>query len=138
KPIAIGGAQGGVGGTGRGCTLMAREAARPCGIDLGGARPGIQGVGNVGGSSAAPMRQHGAKVIVVSEGGGGLFNPNGLDIPALLAYKARTGSIAGFPEAEPISNTELLELPCEILIPAALDSQITEANAPRIKARVIV
>jgi glutamate dehydrogenase (NAD(P)+) len=138
KPIAIGGSQGRVEATGRGCTLMAREAARYCGFDLAGARAVIQGFGNVGSAAAALMYQHGARVIAVSDVSGGLFNANGLDIPALLAYKEREGTIAGYPEAEPITNSALLELPCEILIPAALDSQLTEANASRIQARVVV
>jgi glutamate dehydrogenase (NAD(P)+) len=138
KPIAIGGSQGRVEATGRGCMLMAREAARHCGFELPGARVAVQGFGSVGSAAAAITRQQGAKVVAVSEVQGGIYNAAGLDIPAVLEHRRLTGSIAGFPEAEPISNAALLELPCDILIPAALDSQITHENASRVQARVIV
>jgi glutamate dehydrogenase (NAD(P)+) len=138
KPIAIGGSQGRVGATGRGCMLMAREAARYCGFELPGARVAVQGFGNVGSAAAELARQQGAKVVAVSDVQGGVYHAGGLDIPAVIEHRDRTGSVVGFPEAEPITNAALLELPCEILIPAALDSQITRENAGRVQARVIV
>jgi glutamate dehydrogenase (NAD(P)+) len=138
KPIAIGGSQGRVEATGRGCMLMAREASRHCGFELPGSRVAVQGFGNVGSAAAELTRQQGAKVVAVSDVRGGLFNADGLDVPAVIEYRRRVGTVVGFPEAEPITNAELLELPCEILIPAALDSQITGENAARVQARVVV
>jgi glutamate dehydrogenase (NAD(P)+) len=138
KPIAIGGSQGRVGATGRGCMLMAREAARHCGFELPGARVAIQGFGNVGSAAAEMTQQQGARIVAVSDQQGGIYNAGGLDIPAVIEHCHRTGSVIGFPEAEPITNAQLLELPCEVLIPAALDSQITGENAARVQARVVV
>jgi glutamate dehydrogenase (NAD(P)+) len=138
KPIAIGGSQGRVQATGRGCMLMAREAARHCGFDLPGARVVVQGFGNVGSNAALLTAEQGGRVIAVSDAQGGITNAKGLDIPDVITYSRRVGSVAGYPSAEAITNAQLLELPCEVLIPAALDSQITAANAARVKARVIV
>jgi glutamate dehydrogenase (NAD(P)+) len=138
KPIAIGGSQGRVEATGRGCTLMAREAARHLGFSISDARAVVQGFGNVGSIAAALMREAGAKVVGVSDVNVGLYNEKGLDIADVLEYRNRAGTLVGYPNAEAITNAQLLELPCEILIPAALDSQISEANAARIRARVVV
>jgi glutamate dehydrogenase (NAD(P)+) len=138
KPIAIGGSQGRVEATGRGCTLMAREAARQAGFSLTDAKAVVQGFGNVGSVAAMLMREAGAKVVGVSDVNGGIYNEKGLDIPDVMEHKRREGTIVGYPNAEAITNAELLELPCDVLIPAALDSQLTEANATRIRARVVV
>jgi glutamate dehydrogenase (NAD(P)+) len=138
KPIGIGGSQGRVEATGRGVTIIAREAALHLGLPFTGATVVVQGFGNVGSVAARLMAAEGAQVTGVSDQNGGVFNAKGLDIGAVLQHAERTGSVAGFPGGERITNAELLELPCDILVPAALDSQITEKNADRIRARVVV
>lgn len=98
----------------------------------------IQGFGNVGSATARLMWEEGCVIIATSDVRGGIHNPHGLDLPALERHVATTGSVVEFPGAEPIANRDLLELPCTYLVPAALESQITGANADRIRARVIV
>jgi glutamate dehydrogenase (NAD(P)+) len=98
----------------------------------------VQGFGNVGGSAVRHFHQRGACVVAVSDVQGGCYHPKGLDIPALIAHMSRTGSVIGFPEAEPVDNASLLELPCDILVPSALQGQITRANADKIQARMVV
>jgi glutamate dehydrogenase (NAD(P)+) len=138
KPIGIGGSQGRVEATGRGVTIIAREAARHLGFPFEGASVVVQGFGNVGSVAARLMAASGAKVIAVSDQNGGVLNTKGLDIDALLQHAERTGSAVGFPDGDRLTNAELLELPCDILVPAAIDSQINEQNADRIHARVVV
>lgn len=138
KPLALGGSPGRNEATGRGCIDVVEEAARVSGMTLEGARVAVQGFGNVGSAAAAIAAQRGAAVVAVSDVRGGIYNPAGLDIDAVTAHVARTGSVVGFAEADSISNAELLELPCDVLIPAALESQITGTNAPRIRAQMIV
>jgi glutamate dehydrogenase (NAD(P)+) len=138
KPIGIGGSQGRVEATGRGVTIIAREAALHLGFPFTGAAVVVQGFGNVGSVAARLMSAAGARVIAVSDQNGGVVNTAGLDIPAVSQHSERTGSVVGFPGGERITNAELLELPCDILVPAALDSQITERNAGRVQARVVV
>jgi glutamate dehydrogenase (NAD(P)+) len=101
------------------------------------ARVVIQGFGNAGSTAARLLDELGSRIVAVSDSRGGIYNPNGLDIPAVFAFKQQTGSVIGYPEAERVTNEELLELPCDILIPAALEEQITERNAARIRARLI-
>jgi glutamate dehydrogenase (NAD(P)+) len=98
----------------------------------------VQGFGNVGSAAAAIGQEHGATVIAVSDVRGGIYNPKGLDIPAVAAHLAATGSVVGFAGGDYITNEDLLELPCDILMPAALESQITKHNAADIRARMIV
>ncbi len=138
KPIGIGGSQGRVEATGRGVTIIAREAARHLGFPFEGATAVVQGFGNVGSVAARLMAAAGAQVIAVSDQNGGVVNTRGIDVAALLQHAERTGSVVGFPDGERISNAELLEVPCDLLVPAAIDSQITEQNADRISARVVV
>jgi glutamate dehydrogenase (NAD(P)+) len=138
KPLGLGGSPGRNEATGRGCIYVTEEAAKTAGITLDGSRVVVQGFGNVGSAAALFAQEAGAKVIAVSDVRGGIYNPNGLDIPAVAMYLAETGSVVGFPNASEISNEDLLELPCDILIPAALENQITEENAPRINAQMIV
>jgi glutamate dehydrogenase (NAD(P)+) len=138
KPIALGGSRGRTEATGRGCVFAAKEAAPTIGLDLSNASVVVQGFGNVGSVAAKLFHEIGAKVVGVSEVGGGIYNPAGIDVPALLAQKQATGHIDNFPNTEPVSNAELLELPCDILVPAAMENQIDAENAPRIKARMIV
>lgn len=138
KPIAIGGSEGRLEATGRGVMVMAHEALTQIGSQLEGASVAIQGFGNVGSATAKLMHQAGAKVVAISDVRGGIYNPNGLNIPALLHCAGRDGCIQAYRDAELISNEELLELPCDVLVPAALHGVITGHNAERIKARVIV
>ncbi len=138
KPISIGGSQGRNQATGRGVMLMVREALKDQNRSLAGAKIVIQGFGNVGGAAALLFQQAGAKVVAVSNGSGGIYDPEGLDIPSLMAYAAqRHRQLEGFPSSIPISNADLLTLPCDVLVPAALENQITEANACLIQARII-
>ncbi len=137
KPIIIGGSEGRSEATARGVVLTVREAAKKLGMELQGARTVVQGFGNVGSVAARLAAAAGAKVIAVSEVRGGLYNPAGLDIRAVEEFKAHNGTIVGFPGAEPISNEDLLILDCDVLIPAAVENQLTAANAPHIKAKII-
>ncbi len=139
KPLNLGGSEGRVEATGRGVVYTAMAAAKRIGLDLNGARVVVQGFGNVGSIAARLIAETaGATVVAVSDVTGGYYNPRGLDIPAMIRYNRSNGSLTGYPEAQPMSNAELLVLPCEVLIPAALESQLTEDNAPDIKARLIV
>ncbi len=138
KPIAIGGSEGRLEATGRGVMVVADQALQQLGRRLDGARVVIQGFGNVGSSTAKLMHQAGAKVIAISDVRGGIYNPNGLDIPSLLHCAGRDGCIQAYRDAELITNEELLELECDVLVPAALHGVITAKNADRIKARIIV
>jgi len=138
KPIAIGGSEGRLEATGRGVMVMAHEALKHLGSQLEGATVAIQGFGNVGSATAKLMHQAGAKVVAISDVRGGIYNPNGLNIPALLHCAGRDGCIQAYRDAELITNEELLELPCDVLVPAALHGVITGHNAERVKARVIV
>jgi glutamate dehydrogenase (NAD(P)+) len=138
KPVSMGGSLGRTEATGRGCMITAREAAKVLGIPMKGATVVVQGYGNVGAVSAYLMHDLGAKVIAVSDSQGGIYNPQGIDPRAALKFKAETSTVVGFPGTEKLSNEGVLELPCDFLIPSALEEQITGANADRIKARVIV
>ena len=138
KPISIGGSQGRVEATGRGCMIVAREAAKHLGMPLAGARVVVQGYGNVGSIAATLLQEQGCKVVAASDSGGGVHNPKGIDAADLLRHKEHTGSVVGYRGSEAVTNDDLLELPCEILVPSALEGQITKDNADRIKARMIV
>lgn len=138
KPLSIGGSRGREMATGRGTMIVVREALADQGKTLAGVRVVIQGFGNVGCAAAELLYKEGAKIIAVSTGAGGVFSPAGLDIPALKAYAANNRkSVVGFPQAESISNADLLTLPCDVLIPAALENQITEENVDQVKAQII-
>ena len=138
KPIQIGGSKGRFGATGRGCMICTRLAAKHLGINLDGATVVIQGFGNVASMTATFLAEEGSRVIAVSDSKGGIYNPNGLSIDALFNQKKETGSVTGLKGAETITNTDLLGLQCDILVPAALENQIVKANADTIKAKVIV
>lgn len=138
KPLSIGGSLGREMATGRGVMIIVREALAERGKPLTGARVVIQGFGNVGHAAAELLHQLGAKIIAVSTGAGGIFATNGLDIPALTAYRAKNHkSILGFPQAVAISNVDLLTLPCDVLIPAALENQITRENVNQVQAEIV-
>jgi len=137
KPLQIGGSEGRAEATGRGAQLVIREAAKALGIPTSGARAAIQGFGNAGSVVAKLLGRDGWKVVAVSDSRGGVYNPKGLAVDALLEHKARTGSVTAYPEADPIDNRRILELDCELLVPAALENQITLQNAARVKARMV-
>ncbi len=138
KPITIGGSKGRFEATGRGCMLSAGLAANHLGISLNGATVAVQGIGNVAYCAARLLAGEGCRIIAISDSKGGTYNPKGLDLESLVNYKKETGSVVGFKDAENITNTELLALPCDILVPAAIEDQIVKANAADIKARTIV
>ncbi len=137
KPLVIGGSAGRVEATGRGLVLAVREMARQINIDFTQSRVAIQGFGNVGSVAALAASELGARVVAVSDKEGGIFNPDGLDIKDVLAYKQVHKNVTGYPQAEPIANSDVLELPVDILIPAALENVITADNAARIRARIV-
>src|SRR3981081_1065241 len=137
KPVSIGGSEGRQEATGRGVISAIQEAAKAVDLDLNGARVVVQGFGNAGESAARFINELGAKVIAVSDSRGGIFNGDGLDLALVTRHKQETGSVTGTPRTRTVSNEELLELDCDILIPAALEGVITERNAPRIRARLI-
>jgi len=119
--------------------LVAREASHHLGIDLTEARVAVQGFGNVGYIGAALIQQDlGSRIVAVSDSRGGIYNPAGLDVEAVQRYKSETGSVVRYPEADTITNEDLLELDCDILVPAALEEALHAGNADRVKARVIV
>ncbi len=138
KPISIGGSAGRREATGRGVMVMARAAARRWEVPCAGASVVVQGFGNVGSVSAYLLHDQGGKIVGISDVYGGIHNPNGLDPRDVLKHVKETGKVSGFPGARAITNAELLELPCDILVPAAIEGQITGENAGRIRARLIV
>jgi glutamate dehydrogenase (NAD(P)+) len=137
KPIVLGGSEGRQEATGRGCVFAIQDAARVLDLNLATSRTAVQGFGNAGSVAARLMAELGSSIVAVSDSRGGIYNPHGLDLLAVSAHKERTGSVAGFREAEDVSNEDLLTLPVDILIPAALENQITAANAGRIQAVLI-
>jgi glutamate dehydrogenase (NAD(P)+) len=142
KPIDIGGSLGRSDATGRGVSLMVREWARMKGLDLGRMDVVVQGFGNVGGVAAQLLSEMGCRVIAVSDASGGYVRRGGLDIAGIRLYAAQQPghTLVGYraPGVETLSNAELLEVPCDVLVPAALENQITELNAARIRTRVVV
>lgn len=138
KPTSIGGSQGRVEATGRGVEIVTREMAKQMKLPLEGARIVIQGFGNVGSVASALLGKLGCKIIAVSDTRGGIVNTGGLDPTRLVEHKDRTGSVVGFPGADTVSNEALLELPCEVLVPSALEGQINADNAPKLRTRLIV
>ena len=137
KPLVLGGSEGRNEATGRGCVFAIEQAAKVVGVDLAQSRTVVQGFGNAGSVAARLMAELGSWVVAVSDSRGGTYNPKGLDLIALASHKRRTGSVSGFREGQDVSNEELLLLDCDILIPAALENQITAANAGDITARII-
>jgi glutamate dehydrogenase (NAD(P)+) len=137
KPISLGGSEGRNEATARGTVYCIIEAARHLGIELPKARVAIQGFGNAGSIAATLISAEGATVVAVSDSTGGIENPDGLDIKRVINWKKEHGTVQGFPGASDISNAQVLEVDCDILIPAALENQITARNADNIKARLI-
>ena len=137
KPLLLGGSFGRREATGRGLVYALYQAAKHTNLDLRSARIVVQGFGNVGGVAARLLWREGCHVVGVSDAKGGVFNEHGLDIRQLLAHVKETGTVSGLAAADSLTNQELLELPCEVLIPAAVGGQITDQNADRIRARIV-
>jgi glutamate dehydrogenase (NAD(P)+) len=138
KPVDLGGSLGRREATGRGVFTVGVEAAHHIGMDISKARIAVQGFGNVGGIAGKLFAQAGARVVAVQDHGGTIYQEAGLDVPALLAHVALAGTVAGFAKAEVIASDAFWDVDCDILIPAALEQQITAANAGRIKARLVI
>jgi glutamate dehydrogenase (NAD(P)+) len=137
KPVSLGGSLGRREATGRGLVYLIQESAIQIGLDLRHATAVVQGFGNVGSNAARFLEEMGVRLIAVSDVTTGIYNQNGLSVTSLLAHIEEHGSLLGFPGGERISNKEMLELPCDILVPAALQNQITAENAPRIKCKML-
>ncbi len=138
KPVTVGGSKGRFGATGRGCMINARLVAEHLGIGLEGATVAVQGFGNVGSVVARLLAREGSKIVAISDVKGGIYNEKRLDVEAVFRYSQQTGSVVDFKDAENITNAELLALPCDILVPAAIENQIVKANAADVKARIIL
>ena len=136
KPLSIGGSVGRDGATARGSLYCIRTALQKQGGRLHDTRVAIQGFGNVGSNLARLLADEGVRVIAVSDSGGGIHNPYGLDVPAAIAYKAEHGVLEGFPGADAITNEELIEIDCDVLTPCALEQVITAENAARVRAKI--
>ena len=137
KPISLGGSEGRNEATARGCVYTIVEAARHLGMDLTKCTVAVQGFGNAGAIAATLMVEEGATVVAVSDSTSGIHNMAGLDIARVINWKKEHGTVKGFPGSEDISNAEVLEIECDVLIPAALENQITARNAERIKAKIV-
>jgi len=137
KPIPLGGSEGRNEATAQGAVYTLIDAARHLGMDISKCRVAVQGFGNAGAIAAQLMYAQGSKIVAVSDSTGGIYRPDGIDPNAVLLWKKEHHSVCGFPGTKDISNEELLELDCDILIPAALENQITARNAGRIQARLI-
>jgi glutamate dehydrogenase (NAD(P)+) len=137
KPVGLGGSLGRREATGRGVAYLINRAADTIGLDLGKCTAVIQGFGNVGSVATYSLGRYGTRVIAVSDVHGGVYNPKGLDLLALQEYAALNQGVTGFPGAEPLSNEQLLQLSCDILVPAAMERQITAANAGKIQCRIL-
>jgi glutamate dehydrogenase/leucine dehydrogenase len=137
KPIALGGSYGREEATGKGVAICAREAAKRIGLRLKGATLAVQGYGKVGYWSAEALSEMGCKLIAVTDAGGGVYDPKGLNPRGLKEHEMRSGSVSGYGGAEGISNEELFQLECDILVPAALENQISEEVALNVNAKII-
>jgi glutamate dehydrogenase (NAD(P)+) len=137
KPVVLGGSLGRREATGRGVMITTREAAKHLGLNINTATIAVQGFGNVGSVSAQLLEQNGAKIVAVTDWKGGLYNPKGLDVDAIIEWVKQHKTVAGFPGADPLDGAKIFELDVDVLIPAALERQITAENAPRIKAKII-
>ena len=138
KPLVLGGSLGREGGTGRGVFYMVEESTKVIGKELKGLRVAIQGFGNVGSIAAGLLFEEGCKVIAVSNSKGGIYNKGGINVKNLIQHAKKNRTITDFPDVDNITNEELLALDCDVLIPAAIEGQITRYNANNIKAKIIV
>ena len=137
KPVSIGGSLGRREATGRGVAYLVNRATDTIGLDVSKCSAVVQGYGNVGSIAALSLARYGAKIIAVSDVSGGIYNAKGLDLFALEKFVAEKKTVGGFPNSEPVTNEHLLLIPCDILVPAALERQITKANAGKIKCRIL-
>jgi len=137
KPLNIGGSAGRFEATGRGIMFTVREAYNTFGWDFDGVRVVVQGFGNVGSITAQKAHEMGCKVVGVSDVEGGIYNPNGIDITRLRRYLKEHQTVYGFDGSDKVTNTELLSLECDVLVPAALENQLTRLTAPRVRARIV-
>lgn len=137
KPVEIGGSEGRVCATSQGVSLCIREAAEKLGMKMKGATVAVQGFGNVGYNAASILHSMGCKIVAVSDSSGGVYCAEGLSPYNLRAHKNKTGSVQGFEGATNVTNAELLTSKCDILVPAALENQITKKNADKIRARIV-
>ncbi len=137
KPLTVGGSLGRLEATSRGGLYCLLEALKKLDRSPAGLRVAVQGFGNVGSFLATFLHEEGAKVVAVSDSGGGVYNPNGLDVPSVLAHKQETGAIRGFRGGDAVTNEELVLLDCDVFAPCALEQVITAANAAKVKAKVI-
>ncbi|MFU8796373.1 MAG: Glu/Leu/Phe/Val family dehydrogenase, partial [Dehalococcoidia bacterium] len=138
KPLEIGGSNGRFEATGRGCMVTALLAAKHLCIDPQDATVVVQGCGNVGAIAASLLAKEGCRVTAISDSKGGVYNPGGLSLEAVFCHKRDTGSVIGSDNAQKVTNAELLELKCDILVVAALEHALVKANAPSVKARIVV
>ena len=138
KPLSVGGSQGRNAATGRGVMFVAREACDRLGIDPKASTVAIQGFGNAGSIAAQLMAAQGFTVVATSDTSGAIRLASGLDVDRLIAHKKATGGVAGFPGASTIADREILEVPCDVLVPAALENQVTTENAGRVQARLVL
>ncbi len=138
KPVALGGSAGRRDATGRGVSIIARAAASHLGFDLAGARVAVQGFGNVGAIAALSLRDLGATVVAVTDWRGGVYDERGLDLAGMVEYARQARSVEGFPAGAPITNEDLLAMDVDILVPAAIENQITMRNARDVRARVVI
>jgi glutamate dehydrogenase (NAD(P)+) len=137
KPVAMGGSLGRREATGRGVMITTREAAKHLGFDIKGATVAVQGFGNVGSVSAQLISRLGAKIVAVTDWKGGVYNKAGLDVDKLIEWVREHKTVAGFPNADKLDGNKVFELDVDVLVPAALENQITMENAPRIRAKVV-
>jgi glutamate dehydrogenase (NAD(P)+) len=137
KPIELGGSRGRREATGRGILIVVQEAAKRFKMTPADTRVVVQGSGNVGGIGALLLHEAGFKVVGISDVHGGIYDPQGLDIPAALKHLQATRSFEEYPNAQRVGNSELLELECDVLVPAATENQITSTNAERLKCKVL-
>ena len=137
KPLSVGGSLGRPDATGRGCVFTIVNAAKQMGLDIARSTAVVQGFGNAGSVAAGLLEEAGCQVVAVSDSQGGVYNPHGLDVSAVLDCKRESGSVTAYPEGDRVSNEDLLQLPCDILVPAALENQITASNASRVQAKLI-
>ncbi len=137
KPISVGGSLGRSEATGRGCVYAIVNVAKQVGINLDGATVAVQGFGNAGSVVVRLLAQLGCRIIAVSDSNGGIYDEHGLDAEALQACKRETGSVSNYSSGDRLSNEALLTLPCDILVPAALENQLTERLAPKVQSKLI-
>ncbi|MBM3943594.1 MAG: glutamate dehydrogenase [SAR202 cluster bacterium] len=138
KPVELHGSLGRDSATGRGVGYVLTEAAKDFGLEVRGARVVIQGFGNVGSWAARLLHEMGCRIIAIGDAKGAVYQPRGLDLQKLLRHHTSAGTVAGFPEGEAVTNEELLELDCDVLLPAAIDNVLTGRNASRLKTRLVL